>query len=160
MIIKYDGENMIKVLFVCHGNICRSPMAEFLFKDLVKKKNLEDKFYIESCATSSEEIGNGVHYGTKTILDKLGIDCSQKRARKINQKDFYEFDYIIAMDNNNLRWLRGYQEYQKVKLLLTYANINRDVKDPWYTGNFEETYDDICIGLAAFLEYLKGKKVI
>ena len=160
MIIKYDGENMIKVLFVCHGNICRSPMAEFLFKDLVKKKNLEDKFYIESCATSSEEIENGVHYGTKTILDKLGIDCSQKRARKINQKDFYEFDYIIAMDNNNLRWLRGYQEYQKVKLLLTYANINRDVKDPWYTGNFEETYDDICIGLEAFLEYLKRKKEI
>lgn len=151
---------MIKVLFVCHGNICRSPMAEFLFKDLVKKKKLEDKFYIESCATSSEELGNGVHYGTRRILSQLGIDCSKKKARKITQRDFYEFDYIIAMDNNNLRWLREFQGNEKVTLLLSYANINRDVKDPWYTGNFEETYDDICIGLAAFLDYLKKEKEI
>lgn len=151
---------MIKVLFVCHGNICRSPMAEFLFKDLVIKKHLEDKFYIESCATSSEELGNSVHYGTKRILNNLGIDCSKKRARKITQQDFYDFDYIIAMDRYNIKNMQYYSNNQKVKLLLEYASISRDVKDPWYTGNFDETYDDIMTGINAFLEYLiKEEKI-
>ncbi len=145
---------MIKVLFVCHGNICRSPMAEFLFKDYVKKNNVEELFYIESCATSSEEIGNSVHYGTKKILNNLGIDCSKKRARKITQNDFYEFDYIIAMDSNNLRWLNYYDNNNKVKLLLDYAGLNRDVKDPWYTGDFDETYNDIILGITYFYQYL------
>lgn len=146
---------MIKVLFVCHGNICRSPMAEFIFKDFVKKKHIEDLFYIESCATSTEEIGNPVHYGTKRILNNLGINCSEKRARQITQKDFSDFDYIIAMDKNNLRWLNYYNGKEKVKLLLEYANLNRDVRDPWYTGNFIETYDDIALGIEAFYNYLK-----
>lgn len=146
---------MIKVLFVCHGNICRSPMAEFIFKDYLKKKKMDDLFHIESCATSSEEIGNPVHYGTKRILDNLGIDCSSKRARKIKQQDFFDFDYIIAMDKNNLRWLNGYNGIEKVKLLLEYAGLKRDVRDPWYTGDFEETYEDILLGIESFFKYLK-----
>ena len=145
---------MIKVLFVCHGNICRSPMAEFLFKDYVTKKGKSTEFYIESCATSTEEIGNPVHYGTRRVLNSLGIDCSNKRARQIRKDDFNKFDYIIAMDLNNLRWLRGYEGYEKVKLLLEYAGSYRNIADPWYTGDFNETYDDIMQGIEAFYEYL------
>ncbi len=151
---------MIKVLFVCHGNICRSPMAEFLFKDYVKKNNVERLFYIESCATSLEEIGNSVHYGTKRILNNLGIDCSKKKARRITQDDFYSFDYIIAMDKNNIRWLSSYDNNENVKLLLEYAGLNRDVKDPWYTGNFDETYNDIMLGITKFYQYLIDNKKI
>ncbi len=151
---------MIKVLFVCHGNICRSPMAEYLFKDYIKKKNLDNKFYIESCATSSEEIGNPVHYGTKKILSNLSINCSNKRARKITQSDFENFDYIIAMDYNNIRWLQNYKGNEKVKLLLDYTNNPRDVKDPWYTGNFNETYNDIILGIEGFFKYLVDNNII
>lgn len=151
---------MIKVLFVCHGNICRSPMAEFLFKDYVSKMGKSTEFFIESCATSTEEIGNFVHYGTRRILNSLGIDCSNKRARQIRQEDFEKFDYIIAMDLNNLRWLRGYKGYEKVKLLLEYAGINRSIADPWYTGDFNETYDDIMKGLKAFYKCLESEKLV
>ena len=151
---------MIKVLFVCHGNICRSPMAEFLFKDYVAINGKSTEFYIESCATSTEEIGNSVHYGTRRILGNLGIDCSNKRARQIKQYDFNKFDYIIAMDLNNLRWLRGYKGYEKVKLLLEYAGLNRSIADPWYTGDFNETYDDIMKGLKAFYKYLEKENII
>jgi protein-tyrosine phosphatase len=151
---------MIKVLFVCHGNICRSPMAEYLFKDYVTKKGKSTEFYIESCATSTEEIGNPVHYGTRRVLNSLGIDCSNKRARQIRKDDFNKFDYIIAMDLNNLRWLRGYQGYEKVKLLLEYAGSYRNIADPWYTGDFNETYDDIMKGLKAFYKYLEKENII
>lgn len=151
---------MIKVLFVCHGNICRSPMAEFLFKDYVTKKGKSTEFYIESCATSTEEIGNPVHYGTRRVLNNLGIDCSNKRARQIRQKDFEKFDYIIAMDLNNLRWLRGYEGYEKVKLLLEYAGSYRNIADPWYTGDFNETYDDIMKGLIALYNFLEKENII
>ena len=151
---------MIKVLFICHGNICRSPMAEFLFKDMVKKRGKEDLFYIESCATSSEEIGNPVHYGTKKILNSLGIDCSMKRARKIRVSDYDDFDYLIIMDNENkwgLRYTIKDDPKNKVHLLLEYANISRDISDPWYTGNFKETYNDIMLGLNAFYQFLFNK---
>lgn len=149
---------MIKVLFVCHGNICRSPMAEYLFKDMVKKNNQEDKFYIESCATSSEEIGNPVHYGTKRILNSLGIDSSKKRARRITKDDYDRFDYIILMDEENrfgLKYILPNDPKNKVHTLLSYAGLKRDIKDPWYTGNFNETYNDIMLGLNAFYQYLK-----
>ncbi len=149
---------MIKILFVCHGNICRSPMAEFLFKDYVEKHGNADEFYIESCATSDEEIGNGVHCGTRRILNNLGIDCSKKKARKITASDFEKFDYIIAMDKNNLRWLDGYKGSERVKLLLEYAGLNRDVKDPWYTGNFDETYKDIMLGIENLHKFLSERK--
>lgn len=148
---------MIKVLFVCHGNICRSPMAEFLFKDLVEKRKLDKLFYIESCATSSEEIGNPVHYGTRRILNNLGIDCSKKRARRFNASDYNNFDYIICMDQNNIRNLNYFIENDndnKVHLLLEYVGMNRNIRDPWYTGNFNETYDDIIMGLNGFLSFI------
>ena len=136
----------IKVLFICHGNICRSPMAEYLFK--------------ESCATSSEEIGNPVHYGTKRILNSLGIDCSKKRARRINPSDYQEFDYLIIMDENN-RWnlnrIIGNDSLKKVHLLLEYAKLNRDISDPWYTGDFNKTYNDIMLGLNSFYSFLMKK---
>ena len=151
---------MIKVLFVCHGNICRSPMAEFLFKDYVEKNGKSSEFSIESCATSTEEIGNSVHYGTRRILNNLGIDCSKKRARQITQKDFEKFDFIIAMDYNNLRWLKGYKGFEKVKLLLEYAGVNRSISDPWYTGDFNETYDDIMLGIKHFYKYLEDENLI
>jgi protein-tyrosine phosphatase len=135
-------------------------MAEFLFKDYVTKKGKSTEFYIESCATSTEEIGNPVHYGTRRVLNNLGIDCSNKRARQIRKDDFNKFDYIIAMDLNNLRWLRGYQGYEKVKLLLEYAGSYRNIADPWYTGDFNETYDDIMKGLIAFYNFLEKENII
>lgn len=149
---------MIRVLFVCHGNICRSPMAEYLLKDAVKKKHLEDQFFIESAATSSEEIGNPVHFGTKRILNSLGIDCSKKVARKIQLEDFERFDYIIGMDQYNLKNLkRFFNTEQKIYSLLDFADLHRDIKDPWYTGNFQETYEDICLGIDAFLQFVSIK---
>ena len=146
---------MYRVLFVCHGNICRSPMAEFLLKDYVKKLKNEDHFYIESAATSSEEIGNPVHSGTKRILNSLGIDCSLKVARKINMEDFHTFDYIIGMDHYNIANLkRFYNSEEKIYALLDFANQKRDIRDPWYTGDFKETYEDILMGIEAFLHFL------
>ncbi|MDE6945619.1 MAG: low molecular weight phosphotyrosine protein phosphatase [Anaeroplasmataceae bacterium] len=147
---------MIKVLFVCHGNICRSPMAEFLFKRMVEEKGVEKKFYIESAATSSEEIGNPVHYGTKKILNSLGIDCSSKTARRITAKDYTTFDYIIGMDKNNIYNLKKLfpDEEHKIYSLLEFADVHRDIKDPWYTGNFDETYKDIMFGLNSFFQFL------
>ena len=148
---------MIKIMFVCHGNICRSPMAEFIFKDYVKKMNTSNMFYVESSATSYEEIGNPVHYGTKQILNRLGIDCSKKRARRMTITDYYEFDYIICMDKNNIRNLNniiGSDSLNKVSLFLNYANLDRNIKDPWYTGNFEETYNDIVLATKALYDYL------
>lgn len=151
---------MIRVLFVCHGNICRSPMAEFLFKDMVKRNGQENNFYIESCATSSEEIGNPVHSGTKRILNSLGIDCSLKRARRIRYEDYDLFDYIILMDEENrwgLRYVIPNDPKNKIHNLLEYAGLNRDIRDPWYTGNFKETYSDIMLGLNAFYNHLIKK---
>lgn len=151
---------MIKVLFICHGNICRSPMAEFLFKDMIKKDGKEDMFYVESCATSSEEIGNSVHYGTKRILNSLGIDCSNKRARKIRLQDYDDFDYLIIMDDENrygIKRIIGHDPKNKIHMLLEYAGLNRDISDPWYTGDFKKTYDDILLGLNAFYKFLLKK---
>lgn len=154
---------MIKVLFVCHGNICRSPMAEFMFKDLLNKNNLSDKFHVESRATSYEEIGNGIHYGTKRILDKLNIkDYHNKKAQRMTIEDYNYYDYIIAMDSNNIYNLERIQKdtLNKYSLLLDYTDLKRNISDPWYTGDFNKTYEDISIGLEGFLKYLKDKKLI
>ena len=148
---------MIKVLFVCLGNICRSPMAEFLFKDMVKKKNLENKFLIESAGTSSEEEGNPVHYGTKNKLSELGISTEGKYARKLKKSDYDKYDYILTMETRNVRdaiRIFGEDKKNKVHRLLDYSNNPRDIADPWYTGNFDVTYDDIMEGLEAFISYL------
>ena len=154
---------MIKVLFVCHGNICRSTMAEFLFKYMVRIMHKEDQFIIESCGTSDEEHGNPVHYGTARILDRFDIDYSKKRARQIKKEDYDKFDYIIGMDNYNkqnlLRFFNGDKD-NKISLLLDYSGDNRDVIDPWYTGHFEDTFNDISKGLNAFVTYLMNKKLI
>ncbi len=154
---------MVKVLFVCHGNICRSPMAEYMFKDLVKKEGLEDKFIIESAATSTEEIGNPVHYGTLNILKRLGINPKDKRACQIDFEMYKNYDYIIIMDkynHYNIVNRLGHMYENKIKLLLEYASIHRDISDPWYTGDFEATYEDIKIGLDGFLNYLKSNDLI
>ena len=132
-------------------------MAEFLFKDMVKRNGQENNFYIESCATSSEEIGNPVHSGTKRILNSLGIDCSLKRARRIRYEDYDSFDYIILMDEENrwgLRYVIPNDPKNKIHNLLEYAGLNRDIRDPWYTGNFDITYDDVAEGCESFLKWL------
>lgn len=148
---------MKRILFVCHGNICRSPMAEFIMKDLVAKRGVADRFYIESCATSREEIGNSVYPPAKTKLAEHNISCAGKTARQITKKDYEEFDYIIAMDRNNLRNLVpfvGEDPENKVSLMMSYAGKNKDVADPWYTGDFEATWQDISLACNALLEQL------
>ena len=149
---------MIKILFVCHGNICRSPMAEYVMKDLVKKANLADQFYIASAATSTEEIGNPVHRGTRAKLAQAGIACDDHRARQMTRADYGMYDYIIGMDTENMRNLnRIFKNDKENKLykFLSFADSDRDIADPWYTGNFDETYTDILEGCEGFLKYLK-----
>ena len=148
---------MIKVLFICHGNICRSPMAQFVFEDMVSKRGLSDLFEIDSAATSREEIGNGVHSGTLRKLRQVGVPVHAHRARQITVEDYRHFDYIIAMERYNLTNLRnviGEDVDKKVYLLLSFAGVDRDIADPWYTGNFDVTYDDIKTGCAALLDFL------
>ena len=149
---------MIKILFVCHGNICRSTMAEFVMKDMVRKAGLEDEYYIESAATSREEIGNDTHPGTKRKLTEVGIPYTKRRARQVTKNDYDEYDYLVIMDQNNFRNLNriiGSDPENKVFKLLDFAGKNRDIADPWYTGNFDETYEDVVEGCQALLEYLE-----
>ena len=149
---------MIRILFVCHGNICRSPMAEFVMKDLVNKKGIASEFYIASAATSTEELGNPVHYGTRNKLAQVGISTKGKYAVQMKRSDYQEYDYIIGMDNWNYRnMLRivGKDKEQKISLLLDYTDHPRDVADPWYTGDFETNYQDVLAGCQGFLAYLQ-----
>ena len=147
---------MIKVMFVCHGNICRSPMAEFVLKDMVKKLGVEDKFCIASSATSTEEIGNPVHRGTREKLAEHGISVKGKYAIQFTKKDYKEYDYIIAMDSYNIKNLMriiGEDIEGKVCRLLDFDG-GGDIADPWYTGNFDQTYDDVVRGIKAFINKL------
>ena len=150
---------MIKILFICHGNICRSTMAEMVFKDMVRKEHLEDLFLIDSMATSREELGNPVHPGTRRKLAQVGIPCSDHRATQITKKDYDRFDYLIVMDHNNIRNLMriiGEDPERKVSMLLDYAGREGEsIADPWYTGNFDLTYDDVYAGCKGLLDYLK-----
>lgn len=150
---------MVKILFVCHGNICRSTMAEFVMKHLVKISNLEDKYYIESAATSREEIGNDIHYGTKQKLKEENIPFTKHSARQITIEDYQKFDYIIGMDSyniNNIIKIIKYDKDKKVYKLLDFAKEKRDIADPWYTGNFDKTYEDILEGCKNFLKFLES----
>ena len=152
---------MIRVLFVCHGNICRSPMAEFIFKDMVNNRGVSDQFYVASAATSTEEIWNGignpVYPPAKRELAKHGISCEGKRAVQLKKSDYNKYDYLIGMEERNRRnMLRilGSDPEHKVSLLLDYTDCPGNIADPWYTGNFDVTYDDIVQGCEAFLEEL------
>ena len=154
---------MIKIMFVCHGNICRSPMAEFLFLDILKKRGLRDKFYISSSATSNEEIGNSVYTGTKKILDSLGISTKGKYAVQLTTSDGEKYDYFIGMDNRNIINIKAILDnsyHHKINKLLDYTNNPRDISDPWYSGNFELTYRDILEGCEAFLEFVLRENML
>ena len=143
-----------KILFVCHGNICRSPMAEFVMKYLVKEAGLEDQFEIASAATSTEEIGNPVYPPARRKLEEHGISCEGKRARVITRDDFHYYDQIVVMDSENLqglRWLFGKDKDRKVKLLMDYTDRPGEVADPWYTRDFEATWRDVLEGCNALL---------
>ena len=142
---------MIKLLFVCHGNICRSPMAEFVMKDMVKKAGLADQFEIASAATSTEEIGNGVYPPARRKLLEHGIRCDGKRARQMTRADYQRYDLLIGMDSANIRnmtRIAGGDPEGKIRPLL----YDKDVADPWYTGNFEATWQDVLRGCQALLE--------
>ena len=144
---------MIKVLFVCHGNICRSPMAEFVLKDMVKQGGREKDFLIESAATSTEEIGNRVYPPARRKLAEHGISCEGKTARQMRASDYRRFDLLIGMDRANLRNMQricGSDPDGKIHLLLDYTDRPGDVADPWYTGDFDATWRDVeegCRGL-------------
>ena len=152
----HDGKK-VRILFVCHGNICRSPMAEFVLRDMVRKRGSEDGFHIESAATTDEEVGNPVHHGTVRRLAREGISCDGKHARRITRADYGAFDVIIGMDEENMRDMMrawSHDPEGKVHKMMEFAGMDRDVADPWYTGDFEATFDDIhdgCVGLLGWL---------
>ena len=153
-------EKKIRLLFICHGNICRSTMAEFVMKDLAAKAGLAERLEIASAATSTEEIGNPVYPPAQRKLAEHGIDCAGKTARQMTRRDYEAYDYLIAMDRNNLRNMQrfvGSDPAGKVSLLMDHTARPGDVADPWYTGDFDATWRDVAEGCAALLEELKGK---
>ena len=148
---------MYKILFVCHGNICRSPMAEFVLKDMVKKRGIADDFFIESRATSTEEIGNPVHHGTQRKLSQFGFSTAGKTAVQLRKSDYEKYDLLICMDSWNVRntmRIIGSDKDSKVAKLLGFTGDGGDIADPWYTGNFDETYDDVLRGCEGLLKEL------
>ena len=151
---------MIKILFICHGNICRSPMAEFVMKELVSKKGLSDSFIIASAATSNEEIGNPVYPPVRALLSRRGISTDGKRAVRVTKGDYGYYDYLICMDKNNLRnlsFIIGDDNDNKVFRLLDFTDRKGDVADPWYTGDFDTTERDVNEGCKKLLEYILRK---
>ena len=154
---------MTKILFICHGNICRSTMAESVFTYLVKQRGLEDCFEIDSAATSREEIGNSPHYGTIGKLREVGIPVIPHRARQMTKADYEYYDYLIGMDSANIRNINrivGGDSEEKIYKLPSFAGVSKDIADPWYTGNFDETYEDVLEGCEAFLKYLEGEEIL
>lgn len=160
---KMDGRrfvHMIRVLFVCLGNICRSPMAEAMFRDVVKREGLEDRILIDSAGTGNWHIGHPPHKGTLEILEKNKISCEGLKARQIQSRDLEEFDYIIAMDSDNkanIKVLKTANSKAKIEVLLDYVQHieNKNVPDPYYTGNFQEVYDLVKQGCENLMEHIK-----
>ena len=150
---------MIRVLFVCHGNICRSTLAESVFTHKVKQLGFADNFFIDSMATSTEELGNPPHRGTVRKLQQVGIPLVPHRAKQISWSDYDNFDYIIGMDDWNMRnlnrMLKG-DPNGKTHKFLSFADSSRDISDPWYTGNFDETFDDVVEGCDGFPDHLRN----
>ena len=151
---------MIKILFICHGNICRSPMAEYVMKDLVEREGLADRFHIESAATSTEELGNPVYPPARRMLARHGIECPNHAARQLNRRDYDRWDRLIGMDHANLRNMTrmcGGDPEGKLSLLLDYTDRSGEVADPWYTGDFETTWRDVEEGCRGLLDDLRKK---
>ena len=150
---------MIKILFVCHGNICRSPMAEFVLRDLAAKDGLSDEIQTASAATSSEELGNPVHRGTRERLAREGISTQGKRAVRLRREDYAQYDYLLGMDRwnvQNMKRMTGGDPEGKIKLLLDFTNRpGEEIADPWYTGDFEATYRDVLEGCQGLIAHLK-----
>lgn len=154
---------MIKVLFTCHGNICRSPLAEYLFRDKIEKLGYGNQFHIASAATSTEELGNPPHHGTQKILSDLGISCYGKRAVQIRKKDYDAYDYIIGMDDRNIQNMKrifGEDTQHKIYKFLDFTGESRNIADPWYTGNFKRTYEDIVEASDALIQYFQQNNII
>lgn len=151
---------MIRVCFVCLGNICRSPMAEFIFKDMVKKAKLEDKISVLSRGTSDEELGKAIHSGTIRELERHHIPYTPRYATQLKKEDYDSIDYFISVDSLNSRFMRNlfiHDKDLKIHRLLDFTSLKKDIADPWYTGNFTVTYQEIELGCQAFLNYLIKK---
>ncbi len=149
---------MKKIMFVCHGNICRSPMAEFIFQKMVKEKGKQDEYLIKSSATSYEELSNPVHPGTRRILNSMGIDCSGKHAEKLFKSDYDKYDYFICMDERNLKnmlYIFGDDKKNKCYKLLWFTDKKGDVADPYWTGDFNATLYDVELGLNGLYDFLE-----
>lgn len=146
---------MKSILFVCHGNICRSPMAEFVMKALLRSRGLEPFYHVESAAVSTEEIGNGIYPPAKRCLTQHGVWFDpDKRARQVTREDYDRFDQIVVMDSSNLRWIRRIipeDPEGKIRLMMSYTGRTRDVADPWYSGDFEQTFQDVLAGCEAMI---------
>jgi len=152
-----ESTKMINIMFVCHGNICRSPMAEFVFRDMVEKRGMGASFSVASAATSTEEIGNPVHYGTRNKLREHGISTQGKRAVQLRREDYKKYDYLIGMEQWNIKnmyRILGSDPEKKVYRLLDFTQNPRDIDDPWYTGNFNLTYNDVYEGCSALLDHI------
>ena len=149
---------MKRIMFVCHGNICRSPMAEFVLLEMIKKQRLDDKITVASSATSTEEIGNDIHHGTRRILDKYGIPYRHREATQLIRADYAKYDLFVGMDSYNVRNMHrifGADPDGKIVKLLDFTDRPGDVADPWYTGDFETTYRDVTEGCRALIDKIK-----
>ncbi len=153
---------MYKILFVCHGNICRSPMAEFVLRDMLKNRGISG-VEVASAATSTEELGNGVHRGTRAVLHSLGIDCSFKRARQMTRADYDEYDLLLGADSRNIinmKLIAGGDDETKIMRLMDFTQRPRDISDPWYTGDFDTTYADVREGCEALIKWLREQNIV